>query len=229
MTKHKISSKIFLERLANFELKIGYTFKDRNLIMKALTQAGISSKSNNENLEFLGDRVLGLCVAEYLYHKFYLEKEGVLAIHLGILTSKEVILKVAEDIKIQDILVYARTTTDDKSSILSDGVEAVLGAIWLEAGTETAFKIIQKLYEKYWDIYQYTKRDPKTLLQEWLLARHLELPVYDCVEQAGQKHNPIFKMEVTSGDKTVSAVGNSKKKAEKNAAEKLLKVLESAV
>ena len=207
-------------------MKLNYEFKNQELLKLALTQSGIDSKHNNERLEFIGDRVLGLSVANLLYKMYPDDAEGNLARRHAFLVSTETLALVAANIELEKHLRHGHMTGGKINHILANAMEAILGAIFLDGGFESAQKIIMELWHDMAAAEIVAPKDAKTALQE-LVQKHTngELPVYEYSEPNGLSHNPEFTATVSALGKSATGVGASKKLAGLNAAEKLLKIL----
>lgn len=218
-------------RMARLEKAIGYKFKSKPLLKTALTHAsygdGRGPKSNNERLEFLGDRVLGLLTAERLYD-LTTGSEGGMARRLNALVRKEACAHVAREIGLGEALLLAPSEAKqggrNKTSILGDGCEALLAAIYLDGGYEA----VSRFYDEFWSsqlkqVTQKGNKDPKTELQERASSRKYGVPVYTVINRSGPDHRPLFVIEVdVSGLGTAHGTGKSKKDAERFAAIHLL-------
>ena len=207
-------------------MKLNYTFKDESLLALALTQSGIDSKHNNERLEFIGDRVLGLSVAVMLYEMYPNEPEGNLARRHAFLVSTDTLAHVAKEIGLEKHLRHGHMTGGKTNHILANAMEAILGAIFLDSGFETVRKIITEIWRDLASAEIVAPKDAKTALQEFVQKNgHGDLPVYEYDEPTGASHNPEFTATVTALGKSATGVGASKKMASLDAAEKLLKIL----
>ena len=208
------------------EKLIDYHFKKKNLLERALTHKSYNNKENNEKLEFLGDRVLGLVISEKLLEKYPEEKEGIIDKKFANLVNKKTCSFIAKDLNIKEFMYLGdsykgQSRSDEK--ILSDGLEALIGAIFLDKGLKISEEFILKNWKKYLDKSDYTMIDSKTQLQEYSLKKYKELPKYKVHKQSGPQHSPVFKVEVhIKNSKKIVATGNSIKKAQQNAAKKLL-------
>ena len=225
-------------KTSELEARVGYSFTDISLLESALTHPSLSygsgKKKKNvsayERLEFLGDRVLGLVVAAWLYELFPREAEGDLAKRHASLVNRDALRRVGEELEIEKFLQLAQSSEPQNIrqnlGAFSDSIEAVIGAIYLDGGLVSA----QHFIKKFWDKVIHTEAapaDPKSALQEWSQGRGLPLPIYRVVEKAGPPHAPIFKIEaVVQGVDSVICEGTSKREAEKGAAEMLLKEIE---
>ncbi len=214
--------------IKQFEKKINYTFKNKELIYLAITHSSFKRRKNYERLEFLGDRVLSLIISELLFEKYPEENEGALSKRLSDLVSKQKLIEVANEINIKDIIKI--DTAEKKNlklkkniSILSDVCEALIGAIYLDSNLVKAKNFIHKFWEKKIIKNILPPQDPKSHLQEIAQKKNLNLPLYKLVEKYGPSHNPNFKIEVfLKGIKRFSASGKTIKVAETNAAKKMI-------
>ena len=207
-------------------MKLNYEFKNKDLLNLALTQSGVDSKHNNERLEFIGDRVLGLAVAAMLYEMYPNEAEGNLARRHAFLVSTDTLARVAIKIELEKDLRHGHMTGGKTNHILANATEALLGAIFLESGFETARKIVTDFWHDLASAEVVAPKDAKTALQEYVQKNgHGDLPVYEYDEPIGASHNPEFKATVTALGKSATGIGASKKLASLSAAENLLKIL----
>ena len=214
------------------EESLGYKFKDKKLIIEALTHKSDKQPYDNERLEFLGDAVLDLVVGEYLYKKFTKSDEGKLSKIRASLVNETGFDKLARFINLGDFIYLSNAEENnggrEKSSLLSNAFEAVMGAIYLEAGLKTVNDIAIKLIEKnYADIsLDSLFRDYKTTLQELTQARYGVTPEYKVVASRGPDHLKEFEVAVLIEDKEYArAVGKSKKIAQQEAAQQAIKLL----
>ena len=207
-------------------MKLNYEFKDKSLLELALTQSGANSKHNNERLEFIGDRVLGLSVAELLYNMYPNEAEGGLAQRHATLVSTQTLANVAKEIGLQNMVHHGHMTSGKIDHMLANTMEAVLGAIFLESGFETARAVIVDIWADLAAAEIIAPKDAKTALQEFVQKSDSgALPVYEYNEPTGATHNPVFTATVSAMGKSATGSGNSKKAASLDAAEQLLKIL----
>ena len=210
----------------DFEKLIGIKFNKLELLNQALIHKSFNSDKNNEKLEFLGDRVLGLVIAKKLIETYPKEKEGIIDKKYANLVNKNTCLKIAKTIDLKKYMYLGDSYKGIKTSnnkIISDCLEALIGAIYLDSGIKSAEKFIFIFWKDYIIKSEYTLIDPKTKLQEYSLKKYKELPKYSLHKESGPKHNPLFKIEVKiPHSKIFIASGNSKKKAQQNAAKKLL-------
>ena len=217
------------DKLKNLEKIIKYTFKNNSLLIQSLTHKSYDSNNNNEKLEFLGDRVLGLVISQKLLEKFPNEKEGIIDKKFANLVNKKTCILIAEKLNLKNFLFLGtshKKLERSANKIVSDCLEALVGAIYLDGGLKFSQKFILKNWETYLDKSIITLIDSKTQLQEYSLKKFKELPKYTFHKKIGPQHKPLFKTEVQIPDsKKISGTGLSKKKAQQNAADKLLKIL----
>lgn len=222
------------DKTAGFEALIGYAFANRELLDMALTHASVpKNKYNNERLEFLGDRVLGLVVAQMLYEAFPKEKEGDLAKRLTGLVQQAALVAVASEL---DLGRYVRLSAGEekaggvkKDAIIADALEALIGAIYLDNGFGPAEAFIRGRWHNLLLAHKAPPEDPKTRLQEWAQQRGLPLPEYKLLSRTGSDHKPLFEIEVSvEGQGTAVASAASKRSAEKDAAALMLLHIEGA-
>lgn len=206
--------------------KIDYSFKNPQLLELALTQSGADAVHNNERLEFIGDRVLGLSVAALLYDMFPEEHEGELARRHAMLVSTETLAHVAHLLEIDKHVRHGHMTAGRSQHMYADAMEAVLGAIFLDGGFEAARDIIVKNWRDLAAADIQAPKDAKTALQE-LVQKEASgaLPVYEYLEPTGASHSPVFNVRVSAMGHTATGSGSSKKAASVAAAEELLKIL----
>ena len=213
--------------VAALEVRLGYKFTDQLLLRLALTHASMGGKDDYERLEFLGDRVLGLIVAERLYALYPNEPEGDLSKRHTALVRGETMAKAARTLDIGAAMLISESEKisggQNNTNILSDVMEAVIGAVYLDGGLDDARKILMPLLESDLKAMQAPPRDPKTTLQEWSQAQGLGLPEYTTVARQGPYHAPDFTITVTiAGHDPITAKGPSKRAAEKAAAQAMM-------
>lgn len=217
---------------SDLEEKLGHVFQNPALLEEALTHASLAAEgADNERLEFLGDRVLGLCIAALLYRAFPHEVEGDLAKRHAALVQRDALAGIAESIGLTNNLKLSATALQDggkgKSTILADALEAVLGAVYLDGGYAAADSVVHNLWEGLHDKDAAPPEDPKTRLQEWAQGQGLPLPKYEMLSRTGPDHAPLFEVGVTvEGHGGATAFAASKREAEKEAARILLDRLE---
>ena len=209
------------------EKKIKINFKNKDLLIQSLTHKSFDKESNNEKVEFLGDRVLGLVIAKKLLEIYPNEKEGILDKKFASLVNKKTCLQIAKEIELHKyILTFnfrnKKNVIEDK--VLADTCEALIGAIYLDKGFSSVEKIILSLWSKHIKDSVITQIDAKTKLQEYSLKKFKKLPIYKLISNTGPRHKPLFKVAVKLIDtKFYTAEGKSKKDAEQNAAINCLK------
>ena len=206
----------------NLEKKINYKFKDKKLLIKSLTHKSYDKINNNEKIEFLGDRVLGLIIAKKLLEIYPEEKEGILDKKFASLVNKKTCLQIANDMSLEKyILTFnpknRKIKVEDK--VIADCCEALIGAIYLDKGFTAAENFILTFWSKNIKDSVITQIDPKTKLQEYSLKKYKKLPTYKIISNTGPRHKPLFKVAVKLPDtKFYIGQGSSKKDAEQNAA-----------
>lgn len=221
------------QAITDLELNLGYRFKDRDLLEKALTHAsvgdgGAKKTDDNEVLEFLGDRVLGLIIAEALVDRHPSATEGELAPRLNGLVSRETCARIARHLNVGPALRMSASATKigarDKGSVLAGACEALIAAVYVDAGLEQARQVFLPLWrEAFADYGADRRRDAKTALQEWAQGQGRPLPRYEVVSRTGPDHAPTFIVEVTvEGYPPAQAQGHARQDAEKAAARLLL-------
>lgn len=220
-----------MDDIGRFETRIDYIFNDQDLLRRALTHRSFQ-KQNNERLEFLGDSILGFIIAESLYHQFPRAPEGDLTKMRARLVRQSTLADLARKLGINDFLILGegelKSGGGERDSILSDALEAVFGAVYLDGGFRNAKTIVLKLFaDKLIEINTEDLKDNKTRLQEMLQKKEKPLPVYDVLNQAGEAHDLTFevKCEIEHPDSPFLAQGRSRRTAEQNAAELAIKAL----
>ena len=217
-----------IKPLKELEGILQYEFKNKDLLHKALTHKSYS-ENNNEKLEFLGDRVLGLVISKKLLDKYPGEKEGIIDKKFANLVNKKTCANIANTLNLKRFIFLGASHKNlDRSGdkILSDCLEAIVGAIYTDGGIKSSEKFILNSWNSFIDKSDITLIDPKTRLQEFSLKKFKILPKYTFFKKSGPQHKPSFKTEVQIPDsKKIIGTGSSKKKAQQNAAEKLIKIL----
>jgi ribonuclease III len=212
----------------HFAEKLGYHFQSASLLEQALTHGSMPvTASNYERLEFLGDRVLGLVIAEALYRQHGREREGKLAARHSALVRGDVCADVAEKLGLADVVKVGvaerKLGVNRMRSILGDVTEAVIGAIHLDGGMEASRDFILRHWAEYLQKPETALKDAKTFVQEWVLARGVELPLYEVVGRSGPEHQPEFTVRLTVGKHGQSSgTGRSKQIAEMTAAQNFI-------
>ena len=209
-----------------FEKKNNIFFRNKNLLIMALTHKSFNKINNNEKLEFLGDRVLGLIMAKKLLEIYPEEKEGVLDKKFASLVNKKTCLEIAKKIELEKYILILSSKNKKYSiedKVLSDCCEALIGAIYLDKGFSFVEKFTLDLWSENIKESKITQIDAKTKLQELSLRKFKKLPIYKIISNTGPRHKPLFKVSVKlHNTKIYIAEGKSKKDAEQNAATKIL-------
>ena len=204
------------------EKKLNIRFKNRDLLSQSLTHKSFDSKTNNEKLEFLGDRVLGLVIAKKLLEIYPNEKEGILDKKFASLVNKKTCLEIAKEINLHKYILTLNVRAKNniiEDKVLADCCEALIGSIYLDKGFEIVEKTILNLWSNQIKESVHTQVDAKTKLQEFSLKKFKKLPIYKVISNTGPRHKPTFKVGVKLIDtKFFIAGGKSKKDAEQNAA-----------
>ncbi|MCQ8277352.1 ribonuclease III [Acetobacteraceae bacterium KSS8] len=229
--------------LAGIERTVGWRFARPELLREALTHRSAAhemqaqggrrnrrpankGQGSNERLEFIGDRVLGLLMAEWLIERFPREQEGALGPRLARLVSRPILAKIAVELGFREALSVAshedRAGIRDAANVLADSVEAVLGAIYLDGGLDPARAFMRRAWDEVMVAQALPPKDAKTALQEWLLARGLALPVYELESSTGPSHAPHFVIRVEAAGRSATGEAGSKRAAESLAAASLL-------
>lgn len=213
---------------ADLQRDIGYSFKDEKLLRVALTHSSTGESENYERMEFLGDRVLGLVIAELLFRRFPNEPEGDLAKRLASLVQGAMLANLSGRISLSSYIVFSDSERDaggaSNDNILADVYESLIGAIYLDSGFAPCRTLIETQWADVLDTMKKPPQHPKTSLQEWAQAQGLPLPSYEVVAQSGPDHAPVFDVRLLVKDYgSVTAQGRSRQEAEKLAAEEFLK------
>ena len=204
-------------------------FEDKELLKKSMIHKSFNENYNNEKLEFLGDRVIGLIISKKLLFLYPNDSEGIIDKKFASLVNKKTCTNIANQLNLKDFIKTGNSfkkikSTDEK--ILSDCCEALIGAIYLDLGLSVSEKFILRNWQNYINKSKITPIDPKTKLQEYSLKKFKKLPIYKMFKQTGPNHNPVFRVEVQiSNSKKYLGFGKSKKLAQKSAASKLIKSL----
>ena len=220
------------------ETILGHHFGRPHLIDEALTHRSAAhgrgvlrrgarrGVGSNERLEFIGDRVLGLVVAEWLAERFPDEQEGELGPRLAYLVSRKVVAEIAQEAGLSHALALApneaRAGVASLDTVVADAMEAVIGALYLDAGLDAARRFVREAWRPAMEALRLPPKDPKTALQEWLMARALPLPSYEVAGREGPPHAPSFVIEVSAAGQTGTGSAGSKRLAERAAAADLL-------
>ena len=216
--------------------RIDYTFSNLKLLEQALVHSSLRSRgsSNNQRMEFLGDRILGFVISDYLFETHPEWREGILALNLNALVCKEACSEVAENVGLGKSLIMGRSESKyggrAKKAILADAIEALIAAIYLDSNMSNVKKVIISLWHQKLTNLSEVELDPKTTLQHWVQARGMNLPQYVDMRRDGADHDPVFYVEVRL-DNGLSALGKEKSKrgAQQIAAKELLNQLEQTL
>lgn len=220
--------------LVAFQGRLGHSFRKPDLLLRAVTHAsiGTATRPDNQRLEFLGDRVLGLVMAEALLSADIDAREGQLAPRFNALVRKETCADVAREVGLGDVLKLGRsemlTGGRRKEALLGDAMEAVIAAVYQDAGFEAARVLVLRLWAGRIAAVEPDARDAKTSLQEWAQARAMPPPAYEEAGRSGPDHAPIFTVRVVlANGETAEAAAGSKRVAEQSAARMLLERMEA--
>jgi len=206
---------------------LGYSFKNKKFLEMALTHpSALSKKKRNyefERLEFLGDRVLGLIIADFVFHQYPNEKEGVLARYQSVLVSRDICRKIGENIDLPKFVHYSINDYQSKNTtLIANAIESIIGAMFLDGGLEPCKNFIYTHWSK--DLIQEQQKDAKTIVQEWAQKKYNLVPEYTLVEKSGTDHSPIFKYKIFVEPHFESfGIGHNKKQAEQDAASNFIK------
>ena len=213
--------------IKKLQKKIKIDFKNEKILLQAITHKSFDPNNNYENLEFLGDRVLGLVVLKKLYELYPNEKVGSLDKKLASLVNKNKCFEIGNKLNLKEFVITSNSKLNKntvENKIISDCCEALIGAIYLDKGFEVSKSFILKLWKNLINNTEITFIDAKTQLQEYSLKNFKILPIYKLVSNTGPRHKPNFKVGVKLKNSTyIYAIGSSKKNAEQSAASELLK------
>ncbi|MDE0779440.1 MAG: ribonuclease III [Alphaproteobacteria bacterium] len=200
---------------------LGHRFKDRGLLVRALSHSSVANANSYERLEFLGDRVLGLVVAQLLLERFPAENEGEIGRRFAALVQASTLAQVGSKLGVER---YARVSSGVlNENIVADMVEALIAALYLDGGIVCAEAFVRRVWDPLVETRSRPPRDPKTALQEWGQAQGQGLPIYTDIGRSGPDHEPEFTVQVTVQDQEPArAVGSSKRAAEQDAAAVML-------
>ena len=219
--------------LIALQKRLGHDFADPGLLLRAVTHSSMTApgREDNQRLEFLGDRVLGLVMAEALLRADRAATEGTLAPRYNALVRKETCADVARDIDLGAALKLGRSEQMSggrrKQALLGDAMEAVIAAVYLDAGFTAAQRLVLRLWGARIDTVEDDAKDAKTALQEWAQARGLGTPDYVLIDRSGPDHAPVFTIEVRlPGKRSARATAGNKRQAEQTAARSLLDQLD---
>ena len=208
---------------------LDYSFKNIDLLKLSLIHKSFNNENNNEKLEFLGDRVLGLIIAKKLIDVYPNEKEGIIDKKFANLVNKKTCSTIAKKINLKKFMLLGpshKNLVRSEDKIMCDCLESIIGAIYSDSGLKSSEKFVLFFWKLYLDNSNLTIVDAKTQLQEYSLKKYKKLPDYNFYKKTGPQHNPIFKIDVQiPNSKKFFGVGASKKKAQQKAAEELLRSL----
>lgn len=225
------AARVSAQKIAQLEERIGYTFTEHARLVRALTHASATKNSGEvahyERLEFLGDRVLGLCVAELLFDAFPDAPEGELSVRLNALVSGKTCAEIADEIGLHEFIQAGtdvkQLTSKRMRSVRADVTESLIAAVYLDGGLAAAKQFVQKFWDKRLQGAGGAIRDSKTALQEWAHVKTGATPVYKVTKRSGPDHDPTFVVDVEiEGAKGASGRGKSKRTAEQAAAQAVL-------
>ncbi len=215
--------------IKTIENNLKINFNNKKLLIQSLIHKSYDEKYNNEKLEFLGDRVIGLVIAKKLLSLYPDENEGVIDKKFSYLVNKKTCSQIGRQLNIKNFIKLGkslRNLRENDERILSDCCESVIGALYLDQGYSVVEKFILRNWHNFLKKSVVTRIDPKTKLQEFSLKKFKKLPIYKSFKPIGPNHNPIFKAQVSISNSTkYFGQGKSKKLAEQNAASKLVKSL----
>jgi ribonuclease-3 len=225
------SVRLTAQKIAQLETIIEHKFKSHERLVRALTHSSASKKageiSHYERLEFLGDRILGICIAEMLFFEFPDAREGELSVRLNTLVSGNMCAQISDEIGLHEFIHAGadvkQLTGKRMKSVRADVVESLIAAIYLDAGLETASAFVNKYWKDRLQSAGAGTRDSKTALQEWAHTRTSATPFYVIADRSGPDHDPIFTVEVkVEGIESCKGQGRSKRAAEQSAAQAVL-------
>lgn len=217
-------------QIARLEKTLGHSFQSIELLKQALTHRSASS-THNERLEYLGDSILGMVIAEALFHQFPKHNEGDLSRMRATLVRGQTLAEIGKEFGLGEVIRLGpgemKSGGHRRESILADAVEAIIGAVFLDSDIQIAKTLVLNWYQQRLEIISpVALKDPKTRLQEYLQGRRLALPLYEVETIQGQAHNQTFTVSCrVEGKEPVTATGTSRRKAEQAAAEQLIHVL----
>jgi ribonuclease-3 len=222
------------DALSRFTRSLGYRFRNPDLALTALRHRS-AGEPNNERLEFLGDALLGYVIAEELFRRFPQADEGKLTRLRASLVKRETLATIARSLDIGQYLELGegerKTGGWQRDSILANALEAIIGAIYLDAGIDACRERLLAFYGTMLNeaLFESVGKDPKTELQEYLQARHLNLPLYEVVATEGEPHEQVFTVKCTGAGMDVTASGSSRRRAEQEAAKQILERLRTTI
>ena len=218
-----------INNLKNIEKIINLKFNDKELLSKSFIHKSFNKEINNEKLEFLGDRVIGLIISKKLLNLYPNEKEGIIDKKFASLVNKKTCAKVFRSLNLKKFIKTGNSFKTIRSAderLLSDTCEALIGAVYLDQGFVNTEKFVLNIWRHFIKDSKIIELDPKTKIQEFSLKKFKKLPIYKTIKKTGPNHNPFFQVSVQiENSKKYIGQGNSKKNAEQNAALKLIRNL----
>ena len=218
-----------INNLKNIEKIINLKFNDKELLSKSFIHKSYNKEINNEKLEFLGDRVIGLIISKKLLNLYPSEKEGIIDKKFASLVNKKTCAKVFRSLNLKKFIRTGNSFKTIRSAderLLSDTCEALIGAVYLDQGFVVTEKFVLNIWRHFIKDSKIIELDPKTKIQEFSLKKFKKLPIYKTIKKTGPNHNPFFQVSVQiENSKKYIGQGNSKKNAEQNAALKLIRNL----
>ena len=218
-----------INNLKNIEKIINLKFNDKELLSKSFIHKSYNKEINNEKLEFLGDRVIGLIISKKLLNLYPNEKEGIIDKKFASLVNKKTCAKVFRSLNLKKFIKTGnsfKTIHSADERLLSDTCEALIGAVYLDQGFANTEKFVLYIWRHFIKDSKIIELDPKTKIQEFSLKKFKKLPIYKTIKKTGPNHNPFFQVSVQiENSKKYIGQGNSKKNAEQNAAFKLIRNL----
>ncbi len=218
-----------INNLKNIEKIINLKFNDKELLSKSFIHKSYNKEINNEKLEFLGDRVIGLIISKKLLNLYPNEKEGIIDKKFASLVNKKTCAKVFRSLNLKKFIKTGNSFKTIRSAderLLSDTCEALIGAVYLDQGFVNTEKFVLNIWRHFIKDSKIIELDPKTKIQEFSLKKFKKLPIYKTIKKTGPNHNPFFQVSVQiENSKKYIGQGNSKKNAEQNAALKLIRNL----
>lgn len=216
-----------LNNMDELEEILRYRFRNKQLLQQALTHSSVSGNKhrNYERLEFLGDRVLGMTMAHLLYDMFPNDREGELSQRHVKLVCAEMVAKVAKKLHLDEYITAKDKETAERTNVLCDVGEAVIGAIYMDSNIEEAISFVERNWRDMIDVDFGKQKDYKTRLQEKFHTLKKESPIYQVVEKKGSEHEPVFVVCVQYENLSAFGEGTNKKTAEQEAAKNLLNLM----
>ena len=212
-----------VKTIKELEIILKYNFKDKDLLYKALTHKSFNNNNNNENLEFLGDRVLGLVISEYLINNFSSSSLDEISRRFIHLVNTSTLAKIFKKHDLIEIFKHQLDPKSSKNSIYADAVESLIGFIYINKDLNFTKKFIYLLWNE--ELNTLPQKDPKTFIQEYSQKKNKIIPKYKLIDELGTKHKPKFVVKLKINDLSVEGEGISKQKAEIAAAKKMIQLI----